>query len=182
SSEGQELMEWDSLPAGVVTIAEGYGGFEVTPHSYAEMKRHALELLIEFSDRVVGHVGAQAVPDHLLGTSGTVTTIAGVHLGLPRYDRSKVDGCWMSHDEVSVVTDGLLKMSYDERAASPCIGRERADLVLAGCAIFDAIRERWPAPHVRVADRGLREGILTTLMQEDGTYANPPRTGGARKR
>ena len=79
----------------------------------------------------------------------------------------------MSDDDVSVVTDQLLQMSYEDRAASPCIGRERADLVLAGCAIFDAIRERWPAPHVRVADRGLREGILTMLMQEDGTYGKP---------
>ena len=146
------------------------------------MKGHALDLLNEFSDRVAGQVGAHATPDHLLGTSGTVTTIAGVHLGLKRYDRSKVDGCWMSHDDVSVVTDGLLQMSYEQRAASPCIGRERADLVLAGCAIFDAIRERWPAPHVRVADRGLREGILTTLMREDGTYANPPKYQRPRKR
>lgn len=168
-----ELVEWVSLPAGVVTVAEGFGGIEVTPESYAAMKNHALPLLEEFAGRVANRVGANVVPDHLLGTSGTVTTIAGVHLGLRRYDRSKVDGCWMNIDEVSAVTQTLVGMSYEDRAASPCIGRERADLVLAGCAIFDAIKDLWPAPRIRVADRGLREGILTMLMQEDGTYGNP---------
>jgi exopolyphosphatase/guanosine-5'-triphosphate,3'-diphosphate pyrophosphatase len=168
-----ELVEWVSLPAGVVTVAEGFGGIEVTPESYAAMKNYALPLLEEFAGRVANRVGANVVPDHLLGTSGTVTTIAGVHLGLRRYDRSKVDGCWMNIDEVSAVTQTLVGMSYEDRAASPCIGRERADLVLAGCAIFDAIKDLWPAPRIRVADRGLREGILTMLMQEDGTYGNP---------
>ncbi len=76
----------------------------------------------------------------MLGTSGTVTTIAGVHLRLRRYDRRRVDGCWLSDDEISRVVDELLAMSFDERAANPCIGAERADLVLAGCAILDAIR------------------------------------------
>ena len=173
-SKGEhELVEWVSLPAGVVTVAEGFGGIEVTPESYLAMKNHALPLLEDFATRVANRVGAGVVPDHLLGTSGTVTTIAGVHLGLRRYDRSKVDGCWMNIDEVTAVTQSLVGMSYEERASSPCIGRERADLVLAGCAIFDAIKDLWPAPRIRVADRGLREGILTMLMQEDGTYGNP---------
>lgn len=175
AEDRQELVAWASLPAGVVTVAEGYGGIEVTPDSYVQMKHHALQLLGDFAERVERRAGANAMPDHLLGTSGTVTTIAGVHLGLKRYDRSKVDGCWMNIDDVTTVTDSLLQMSFDERAASPCIGRERADLVLAGCAIFDAIKERWPAPRVRVADRGLREGILTSLMKEDGTFGNPRR-------
>ena len=83
---------------------------------------------------------------HLLGTSGTVTTIAGVHLDLKRYDRSRVDGCWMSAQEISAVIERLLAMSYEERVASPCIGAERADLVLAGCAILEAIRRAFPVP------------------------------------
>ena len=89
-----------------------------------------------------------------------MTTIAGVHLDLPRYDRRRVDGCWMSTIEVTAVIERLLAMSYEERVANPCIGAERADLVLAGCAILDAIRRAFPCRRLRVADRGLREGML----------------------
>src|SRR5258708_31913931 len=104
---------------------------------------------------------------HMLGTSGTVTTIAGVHLNLKRYDRNRVDGCWMSDDEIDAVLEKLLNMTYDERVASPCIGPERADLVLAGCAILEAIRRAFPCPRLRVADRGLREGMLVQMMRDD---------------
>jgi exopolyphosphatase/guanosine-5'-triphosphate,3'-diphosphate pyrophosphatase len=107
---------------------------------------------------------------HMLGTSGTVTTIAGVHLGLRRYDRRQVDGCWMEEGEVNAVVDRLLDMSYEERVANGCIGAERADLVLAGCAILEAIRRAFPCPRLRVADRGLREGILVKLMRADGVW------------
>jgi exopolyphosphatase/guanosine-5'-triphosphate,3'-diphosphate pyrophosphatase len=110
----------------------------------------------------------------MLGTSGTVTTIAGIHLNLPRYDRRRVDGCWLSDTEVSGVIDRLLAMSYEERVANACIGSERADLVLAGCAILEAIRRAFPCPRLRVADRGLREGILVKLMREDGVWAHAP--------
>jgi exopolyphosphatase/guanosine-5'-triphosphate,3'-diphosphate pyrophosphatase len=106
----------------------------------------------------------------LLGTSGTVTTLAGVHLGLPRYERRRVDGTWMSDADVNGVMLRLRGMSYDERVASPCIGRERADLVLAGCAILEAFRRAFPCTRLRVADRGLREGILIELMRADGAW------------
>jgi exopolyphosphatase / guanosine-5'-triphosphate,3'-diphosphate pyrophosphatase len=114
---------------------------------------------------------------HLLGTSGTVTTVAGVHLRLPRYERNKVDGCWLDIAQARSVTAELLASSYEERAAQPCVGRERADLVLAGCAILEALLQTWPCQRLRVADRGLREGILATLMTEDGVYRASPRTG-----
>ena len=107
---------------------------------------------------------------HLLGTSGTVTTIAGVHLDLKRYDRRRVDGCWMSDVEASGVVERLIAMSYEERAASPCIGGERADLVLAGCAILEAIRREYPCRRLRVADRGLREGMLVQMMRADRVW------------
>jgi exopolyphosphatase/guanosine-5'-triphosphate,3'-diphosphate pyrophosphatase len=107
---------------------------------------------------------------HLLGTSGTVTTIAGVRLGLDRYDRKRVDGIWLGASEIENVTDRLLELNYERRVLEPCIGRERADLVLAGCAILDAIMKLWPAERLRVADRGLREGILMRLMLEDGVW------------
>jgi exopolyphosphatase/guanosine-5'-triphosphate,3'-diphosphate pyrophosphatase len=114
----------------------------------------------------------------MLGTSGTVTTIAGVHLGLQRYDRNRVDGCWLNVKEVRTVTDNLLQRSFEERVAEPCIGRDRADLVLAGCAILEAVLRLWTCERLRVADRGLREGILTMLMTEDGVL----RTGRRRRR
>ena len=111
----------------------------------------------------------------MLGTSGTVTTLAGVHLGLPRYDRRRVDGTWLTGSEVAGWSRRLVAMDYDARVANPCIGRERADLVLAGCAILEAIRRRWPCERLRVADRGLREGVLVELMAEDGVWR--PRSG-----
>lgn len=171
-SKGYEIVSWTSMPMGVVTLAEQFGGFTVSPKIFEAMVASVTPLLTAFAQTIPP--AARAGPDHLLGTSGTVTTIAGVHLGLERYDRARVDGCWLSAENVTTVTGGLLAMDYEARAASPCIGRERADLVLAGCAILAAIQTVWPQRRVRVADRGLREGILTTLMKEDGTI------GGAR--
>ena len=167
-----ETVAWTSLAAGVVTISEQFGGgVDVTPVSFAAMRDHLRPMLQDFAARVsAANGGAPPVPAHLLGTSGTVTTIAGVQLGLPRYDRSKVDGCWLRSADIGAVTDRLLHMSYEQRAANPCIGKERADLVLAGCAILEEIRLAFPAERIRVADRGLREGILTLIMKEDGTY------------
>jgi exopolyphosphatase/guanosine-5'-triphosphate,3'-diphosphate pyrophosphatase len=111
-----------------------------------------------------------------------VTTIAGLHLRLKRYDRRQVDGCWMLDAQVQSVLDELCAMSYEERVASPCIGAERADLVLAGCAILEAIRRVFPCERLRVADRGLREGILATLMEEDGLYRPAGRPTHRRER
>jgi exopolyphosphatase/guanosine-5'-triphosphate,3'-diphosphate pyrophosphatase len=99
-----------------------------------------------------------------------VTTIAGVHLALKRYDRRRVDGSWMSEAEVSGVVNRLLAMNYDQRAANACIGTERADLVLAGCAILEAIRRIFPCSRLRIADRGLREGLLVQMMRADGVW------------
>jgi exopolyphosphatase / guanosine-5'-triphosphate,3'-diphosphate pyrophosphatase len=99
-----------------------------------------------------------------------VTTIAGVEMGLRRYDRSRVDGSWLRSEGIGRVTQELLAMSHEERMRNPCIGHERADLVVAGCAILEEIRIAFPTERVRVADRGLREGILTQLMKEDGVY------------
>ncbi|MBN9630637.1 MAG: hypothetical protein J0I18_08515 [Actinobacteria bacterium] len=120
---------------------------------------------VEALDRAVA---AGAI--HMLGTSGTVTTLAGIHLGLPRYDRRRVDGIWLGGGDVASLIEALAGMDYDQRVANPCIGRERADLVLAGCAILEAFRRRWPVERLRVADRGLREGMLVELMAEDGVW------------
>jgi len=107
---------------------------------------------------------------HMLGTSGTVTTIAGVFLDLKRYDRRRVDGCWMSDEQVTTVIAQLIASTYDDRVANACIGPERADLVLAGCAILDAFRRAFPCRRLRVADRGLREGMLVQMMRADNVW------------
>jgi len=105
---------------------------------------------------------------HLIGTSGAITSLAGLHLELPRYERSRVDGIWMSRDECDAAAGRLLAITAKARAEQPCIGPDRADLVLAGAAILQAVQELWPCSRVRVADRGLREGILLSLMSDRG--------------
>jgi exopolyphosphatase / guanosine-5'-triphosphate,3'-diphosphate pyrophosphatase len=163
-----QICGWISVPHGVVTLAERFGGITVTRESYEAMVQEITGMIAPF---VREHGGAMTNTIHMLGTSGTVTTIAGVHLNLKRYDRNRVDGCWMYAHEVDAVVERLLAMSYDERVASPCIGAERADLVLAGCAILDAIRRAFPCPRLRVADRGLREGMLVQMMRDDGVWS-----------
>ena len=158
------IKAWMSIPLGVVTIAERFGGKEVTPESYARMIAEVAQYVGPFA----AEHGGDLRDMHLLGTSGTVTTLAGVFLNLSRYDRRRIDGIWMSDSEVMSVIQRLLGMTYQERANNNCISVERADLVLAGCAIFDAIRDAFPLPRLRVADRGLREGMLVEMMREDG--------------
>ena len=162
---------WVSLPLGVVTLAERYGGHAVTRESFEAMVAEVAEHVRPFAGR---HGAQDPARTHLLGTSGTVTTIAGVHLLLPRYDRRRVDGCWMEEREVVAVIERLLQMNYENRAANACIGPDRADLVLAGCAILEAIRRAFPCPRLRVADRGLREGMLVQMMREDGAWGVAP--------
>lgn len=160
------IESWVSLPVGVVTLAERHGGEDVTREVFERM-------VLEVADQISPFAAAQGsemVGMHMLGTSGTVTTIAGVHLDLPRYDRRRVDGCWLSESEITNVLERLMSMSYRDRVANPCIGIDRADLVLAGCAILEAIRRAFPCPRLRVADRGLREGMLIELMRADGAW------------
>jgi exopolyphosphatase/guanosine-5'-triphosphate,3'-diphosphate pyrophosphatase len=158
------IKAWMSIPLGVVTLAEHFGGKDVTPQSYALMVREVAQYVAPFA----AEHGDDLADMHLLGTSGTVTTLAGVHLNLLRYDRRRIDGVWMNDAEVTATIARLLGMSYQERASNNCISVERADLVLAGCAILDAIRNAFPLPRLRVADRGLREGMLVEMMREDG--------------
>ena len=168
----EHIIAWTSLPVGVVTLAERFGGRDVTTDNFAVMVDHVAELINDFSERHKLGDLVKSQNFHLLGTSGTVTTLAGIHLGLERYDRRRIDGVWMQNDDVTEMTSKLLSWSFDERVANPCIGADRADLVLAGCAILDAIRNVWPSQKLRVADRGLREGILTELMSRDGAWRN----------
>jgi exopolyphosphatase/guanosine-5'-triphosphate,3'-diphosphate pyrophosphatase len=161
-----DIVGWASLPVGVVTLAERYGGHQVSQQTYDAM----VDEVAVFVEKFAAVHPCDLNGFHMLGTSGTVTTIAGVFLRLRRYDRRRVDGCWLSDAETTRVIAELMAMSFDERAANACIGPERADLVLAGCAILDAIRRSYPCPRLRVADRGLREGMLVEMMREDGVW------------
>ena len=163
-------LAWTSLPVGVVTLAEAFGGRDVTPAVFEAMVGHVSAMLqpFEAEHQITSRITGRRV--HLLGTSGTVTTVAGIQLGLKRYDRTAVDGCWLKVKDAQAVTYDLLARTYAQRVAEPCIGRDRAELVLAGCAILEALLRQWPCDNLRVADRGLREGILTTLMNQDGVY------------
>lgn len=164
SNREPKLLAWTSLPCGVVTLSERFGA-ESTDASYQAMVEEARQLLRPFEAKH-GIAGAAAQGKVLmLGTSGTVTTVAGVMLDLARYDRDIVDGCWISPEDIHVTARKLASWSLAERKAHPCIGEGRADLVVAGCAIVEAIYLTWPAPRIRVADRGVREGILQELMR-----------------
>ncbi len=153
-----------SLPFGVVTFAEKYGGDRVPEDVYDRMVADAASALAPFeaAHGVRAQVDRGAV--QMLGTSGTVTTLVACHKGLKRYDRRQVDGAWIGRHEIAALSRKLAAMTCDQRSANPCIGPGRADLVVAGCAILEGINRTWPCPRLRVADRGLREGVINQLM------------------
>lgn len=162
------IKAWWSAPWGVVSLTESEGRAAIEGPdrvvAYARMKARAARAFDNF---------AQLLPDRtpnirLLGTSGTVTTLASVHLALPSYDRRAVDGLHVPIEAMRDISTRIAEMDFDGRSALPCIGSERADLVVAGCAILEAILDIWPAAHLGIADRGIREGILRSLMARDG--------------
>ncbi len=162
------ILSWYSAPWGVVSLTESEGGAtgDADAHraAYARMRGRAADSFAGFARTLPGD---HATPPRLLGTSGTVTTLASVHLGLPSYDRRAVDGLIVPAPAMRAISERLSAMSLEERATLPCIGHERADLVVAGCAILDAIMDIWPATRLGVADRGIREGILRSLMARE---------------
>jgi exopolyphosphatase/guanosine-5'-triphosphate,3'-diphosphate pyrophosphatase len=167
SAARPEILGSVSLPFGVVTFTERFGGIEVSPAIYRAMVAEAEAALQPFEREHGIRREVRARQVQMLGSSGTVTTLAGVHLALPRYIRAFVDGSMLTFDQIELVSRHLAGLDIEGRAANPCVGRERADLVLSGCAILDAICATWPVGRLRVADRGIREGILFELMQGD---------------
>ena len=156
------LQDSYSVPAGVVTLHERFG--DSTP--YEVMVDDVYESLRAFEDK---HHFREAIARNeiqMLGTSGTVTTLVALSQKLPRYDRNRVDGFLLSRDVALALCQKIAQMSVSERFAHPCIGRQRADLVVPGCAIFEALSRLWPVPNIRVADRGLREGMLLQMMAQ----------------
>ena len=156
---------WVSLPFGVVTLAEDHGAREVDRDAYEGMVASVERQVRAFTDAAPLTPLFDGRRAHLIGTSGTVTSLAGVKMRLPRYVRREVDGAWLTANEVAGVSEGLRAMGYDHRCSEPCIGPERADLVVPGCAILEGIMRVWPSDRVRVGDRGLREGMLLDLMR-----------------
>ncbi|MDE2229770.1 MAG: Ppx/GppA family phosphatase [Alphaproteobacteria bacterium] len=167
--EAQPIIEgYISIPQGVVTFADRYGGREVDAAVYRAMVEEMRAPLAAFESRfAIGrHIHAGQV--QMLGSAGTVTILTALYLNLPRYIRARVDGTALDFASIARVTHRLASMAYAERAAHPCIGHERADLVLAGCAILEAICTLWPVGRLAVADRGIREGILMSLVGAGG--------------
>jgi exopolyphosphatase/guanosine-5'-triphosphate,3'-diphosphate pyrophosphatase len=162
------IRAWWSAPWGVVSLTESEGKEALEGPdrllAYKRMRERARRAFANFSSML-----PEARDDiRLLGTSGTVTTLASVHLALPFYDRRAIDGLHVPIEAMQKISAMIASMDYEERSALPCIGNERADLVVAGCAILEAIMEIWPAKNLGVADRGIREGILRSLMARDG--------------
>jgi exopolyphosphatase/guanosine-5'-triphosphate,3'-diphosphate pyrophosphatase len=161
------VRAWRSAPTGVVTLAEQF------PEDRRDPAGWYRTMVAAMKTRLAGCEEAEALRPafesgraHLIGTSGAITSLAGIHLGLKRYDRRQVDGLWLSRSDCERTAERLLAVDVETRALEPCIGPERADLVLAGAAILQAVQELWPCERVRVADRGLREGLLLSLMAE----------------
>ena len=171
------IIAWLSMKLGVVNLAER---FPTAPDPEMVVYRAMVEATKSEIARFTGADPLRPVFDkgegHLIGTSGAITSLAGLHLRLPRYERAKVDGLWMDRTDCEATAARLARLTVPERAAEPCIGPDRADLVLAGAAILQAVQETWPCDRVRVADRGLREGLLLSLMANDDGW----REGAAR--
>lgn len=178
------LRGWSTMPMGVVTLSEHFPepeGEAARSEWYEAMKAHVrAHMKAPKGARRLRPV-FQAGKAHMVGTSGTVTSVAGVHLGLERYDRSRVDGLWIETEEAHAVCQRLASKDAAGRAREGCIGTERADLVVAGCAILEAVMEAWPTQRMRVGDRGLREGLLLNLMRKKrrrGRRGGAPRGKG----
>ncbi|HEY6869993.1 MAG TPA: Ppx/GppA phosphatase family protein [Novosphingobium sp.] len=164
------ILDWQSVPWGVVSLSETCGpetrSAAERAARYRQMRSLVDDSFAPFAERIAPCLDAFGRPTtlRLLGTSGTVTTLASLHLDLPTYDRSAVDGLIVPATAMRAIAARLSGLSPDERREVPCIGRERADLVVAGCAILESILDIWPADRLGVADRGIREGILRSLM------------------
>jgi exopolyphosphatase/guanosine-5'-triphosphate,3'-diphosphate pyrophosphatase len=164
------IVDWISVPWGVVSLTDTVDGSDESEDArldrYVSMRRTVGRSFAEFAERIREHT-ASPEPIRLLGTSGTVTTLASLHLELPQYDRQAVDGLIVPSQSMREISGRLSRMSAVDRKRLPCIGDDRANLVIAGCAILESILDIWPAEQLGVADRGIREGILRSLIAAD---------------
>jgi exopolyphosphatase / guanosine-5'-triphosphate,3'-diphosphate pyrophosphatase len=172
SARAMRPHHWLSIPIGVVNLSERFP--EPEKHTHPE---GALQWFSAMVEDVHQTLRAHKVPDrvhdsfhrgqaYIIGTSGAITSLAGMHLGLERYDRNRVDGIWLKAHDCRSVVERLLHLGPRGRELQPCIGKDRADLVLAGAAILEAVQSLWPSERLRVADRGLREGLLMSMVRK----------------
>lgn len=165
------IRDWFSLPQGVMNLSEKFGGNAFAEVYFDELVEHLMDMMEEFDEKN----GIRAAIEHdtvqMLSTSGTVTTLAAIHLGLARYERPKVDGLCLSTALLREATRKILKMRPSERFAHPCIGPDRSDYIISGCAIFEAICKLWHIPDITIADRGVREGIIISLIKKQARSA-----------
>jgi len=169
---GARVVDWISVPLGVATLMQRYSDVYEDGAKFALMACYFEEMLEGFTpyqDLVDDSIlsGLQ-----IIGTSGTVTTLGAMHLGLRRYDRNKVDGLRMGSADINAVIDRFLVLGPEGRRKEPGIGRDRADLIMSGSAILQTLLRIWPTQYIRVADRGLREGMLFSMMNADGVLEN----------
>jgi len=160
------ISAWASLPVGVVTLSEQIPEHEDRAVWYEDMKNCVRDCILAAGCETRFVNAFKGGKGHLIGTSGTITSLAGIHLKLPYYQRDKVDGLWMPTEAAVNIARDMASRDFDGRASEPSIGPDRAKLLVAGCAITDVLCELWPSDRVRVADRGLREGMLMGLMQQ----------------
>jgi len=163
-----KIRSWWSAPWGVVSLTESEGREAIEGEDRVRAYKRMRERVRRSFDQFEAMLPRDRDNIRLLGTSGTVTTLASVHLALPSYDRRAVDGLHVPIDSMRAISSMIAEMDYKERSSLPCIGPDRADMVVAGCAILEAILEIWPAKKLGIADRGIREGILRSLMARDG--------------
>ncbi|GGE41602.1 Ppx/GppA phosphatase family protein [Actibacterium pelagium] len=166
-----KVVDWISVPLGVATLKDQFNDVEDDAARFALMSWHFEENLAEFSPYASEQTreGFQ-----IIGTSGTVTTVAASHLGLKRYDRNKVDGLRMTSDQIDTVIQNYLSLGPKGRRNDPRIGRDRQALIMSGSAILQALMRVWPTDRLSVADRGLREGLLYAQMSADGVLEDGP--------
>ncbi|MEO1918838.1 MAG: Ppx/GppA phosphatase family protein [Paracoccaceae bacterium] len=178
---GAKVIDWISVPLGVATLMQRYSDVHEDGAKFALMACHfeeALESFTPYQDLVDEAVLSKL---QVIGTSGTVTTLGAMHLGLRRYDRNKVDGLRMRAGDVNAVIDRFLELGPEGRRREPGIGNDRAELIMSGSAILQTLLRIWPTESVRVADRGLREGMLFSMMDADGVLENRFEDNGREK-
>lgn len=162
------ISDWISVPVGVSTLNGMFSDIEDDAGHYALMSCHFEEMIWELVPGLHNSVLPNPDTFQVIGTSGTITTVAASHLGLKRYQRDLVDGLDMTSAEISAVVDRYLRLGPHGRLRDPCVGKERLELIMAGSAILQSILRVWPTEKLTVADRGLREGMLYSQMAEAG--------------
>jgi exopolyphosphatase/guanosine-5'-triphosphate,3'-diphosphate pyrophosphatase len=164
-SGDHQITDWLSVNFGVMNLADKFGGSAFIDRVYDDMVAYMSERIVPFAQTTHIQEALDKGALQFLSTSGTVTTLAAIHLDLPRYERSRIDGLTLGIPHIRAVTERLLSMRPSERFNHPCIGPERADFIISGCAIFEAISDLMPEGSVTIADRGVREGIILSLSR-----------------